>query len=169
MKAAPPAHNSTICAAPTPALADAFGPPPLPEPAQVAFLGAEASLATAWEREQVDRLGLQVTSATALTADPSGSALAAADGLPAGPLAVHVDVDVLDFIDAPLAENTDCRNTGPALDQLGQALQAAAGDPRLRALSIGELNPTRSAGAPDAIPRFIRMLAAALTVTAAGG
>jgi arginase len=157
MKAAPPAHNSTICAAPTPALADASGPPPLLEPAQVAFLGAEASLGTAWEREQVDRLGLQVTSATALTADPRGSALAAAGVLPAGPLAVHVDVDVLDFIDAPLAENTDCRNTGPALDQLGQALQAAAGDPRLRALSIGELNPTRSAGAPDAIPRFIRM------------
>jgi arginase len=148
------------------ALADAFGRRPLLQPAQVAFLGAEASLATAWEREQVDRLGLQVTSGTALTADPSGSALAALGGLPAGPLAVHVDVDVLDFIDAPLAENTDCRNTGPKLDQLGQALLAAAGDPRLRALSIGELNPSRSAGAPDAIPRFIRMLAATLRVTA---
>jgi arginase len=151
------------------ALAGAFGPRPLLEPAQVAFLGAEASLATAWEREQVDRLGLRVTSATALTADPSGSALGAVGVLPAGPLAVHVDVDVLDFIDAPLAENTDCRNTGPTLDQLGQALQAAARDPRLRALSIGELNPTRSAGAPDTIPRFIRMLAATLSVTTAGG
>jgi hypothetical protein len=128
--------------------------------------GVDVTLATAWEREQVDRLGLQVTSGTALAADPSGSALAALGGLPAGPLAVHVDVDVLDFIDAPLAENTDCRNTGPTLDQLGQALLAAAGDPRLRALSIGELNPSRSAGAPDAIPRFIRMLAATLRVTA---
>jgi arginase len=53
------------------------------------------------------------------------------------------------------------------LDQLAQALLPAAGDPRLRALSIGEVNPTRSAGEPDTIPRFIRMLAATLRVTAA--
>jgi arginase len=144
------------------ALTDAFGHRPLLQPAQVAFLGIEASLATGFEREQADRLGLQVTSSAVLAADPRGSVLAALGVLPPGPLAVHVDVDVLDFIDAPLAENTDCRNTGPSLDQLGQALLAAAGDPRLRALSIGELNPTRSAGEPDAIPRFIRMLAATL-------
>jgi arginase family enzyme len=40
-------------------------------------------------------------------------------------------------------------------------------DPRLRAPSIGELNPTRSAGEPGAIPRLIRMLAATLSATAA--
>jgi arginase len=85
--------------------------------------------------------------------------------LPPGPLAVHVDVDVLDFTHTPLAENTDGRNTGPTLDQLGEALQRAAPDPRLRALSIGELNPTRSAGDPDAIPRFVRLLAATLGAT----
>jgi arginase len=151
------------------ALTGAFGHRPLLQPSQVAWLGVDASEATAWEREQADRLGLHVTSSTALADDPPGSATTTLDVLPSGPLAVHVDVDVLDFIDAPLAENTDCRNTGPTLDQLGQALQAAARDPRLRALSIGELNPTRSAGAPDTIPRFIRMLAATLSVTTAGG
>lgn len=36
-----------------------------------------------------------------------------------------MDVDVLDFIDAPLAENTNCRNTGPTLDLAEQALQLA--------------------------------------------
>ena len=137
------------------------------QPAQVAFLGVDASWATAWEREQADRLGLQVTSSTLLTADPPGSAIAALGVLPSGPLAVHIDVDVLDFTDAPLAESTDGRNSGPTLDQLAQALLPAAGDPRLRVLSIGELNPTRSAGEPDAIPRFVRMLAATLSVTAA--
>ena len=35
---------------------------------------------------------------------------------PAGPLAVHIDVDVLDFTDAPLAEDTGGRNTGFTLD-----------------------------------------------------
>jgi arginase family enzyme len=74
---------------------------------------------------------------------------------------------VRDHGDAPLAENTDGRNTGPTLDQLALALLPAAGDPRLRTLSIGELNPTRSAGEPDAIPRFIRMLTATLSVAAA--
>jgi arginase len=108
-----------------------------------------------------------VTSGTALAGDPRGSAMTALSVLPPGPLAVHVDVDVLDFTDAPLAESTDGRNTGPTLDQLAQALLVAAGDPRLRALSIGELNPTRSAGEPGAIPRFIGTLAATLSVTAA--
>jgi arginase len=149
------------------ALTEAFGHRPLLQPSQVAWLGVDASEATTWEREQADRLRLHVTSSTALAEDPPGSATTTLDVLPSGPLAVHVDVDVLDFIDAPLAESTDGRNTGPTLDQLAQALLPAAGDPRLRALSIGELNPTRSAGEPDAIPRFIRVLAATLSATAA--
>jgi arginase len=148
-------------------LTEAFGHRPLLQPTQVALLGVDASWATEWEREQADRLGLHVTSSTVLAADPRGSAITALGVLPSGPLAVHIDVDVLDFTDAPLAENTDGRNTGPTLDQLAQALVPAAGDSRLRALSIGELNPTRSAGEPDAIPRFIRMIAATLSVTAA--
>src|SRR5580692_1355728 len=86
--------------------------------------------------------------------------------LPPGPLAVHIDVDVLDFTDAPLAENTDGRNSGPTLDQAGEALRVAARDPRLRSLSIGELNPTRSAGDPEAIPRFVDVLAGVLAAAA---
>jgi arginase len=108
---------------------------------------------------------LHVTTSEALAADPAGAARAALDHLPPGPLAVHIDVDVLDFIDAPLAENTDCRNTGPTLDQAVQALQLAARDPRVRALSIGELNPTRCTGDPDALPRFAGSIARILAVT----
>lgn len=151
------------------ALAGAFRRRPLLEPAQVAWLGVDASWATEWEREQADCLGLHVTSGPALAADPRGSAAAALGVLPPGPLAVHVDVDVLDFTDAPLAENTDGRNSGPTLDELAQALASAAGDPRLRALSVGELNPTRSAGEPDAIRRFVGVLAATLGAAAGGG
>ena len=84
------------------------------------------------------------------------------DYLPAGPLAVHVDVDVLDFIDAPLSENTDGRNTGPSLAALTRALEIACHDPRFRALSIGELNPARAAGDPETLVRFIATLAVAL-------
>ena len=146
-------------------LSNAFGSRPLLEAYQVAWLGVEPLTATGWEREQADRLGLHVTTSDALVADPAGAARAALDHLPPRPLAVHIDVDVLDFIDAPLAENTDCRNTGPTLDQAAAALQLAARDPRMRALSIGELNPTRCAGAPDALPRFAGTIARILAAT----
>jgi arginase len=147
-------------------LTDAFGPRPLPEPYQVAWLGVEPQLATDWERDQAARLGLHVTTSQAMAADPASAAAAALDHLPPGPLAVHFDVDVLDFTDAPLAENTDGRNTGPTLGQAEQALTVAARDPRVRALSIGELNPTRCAGDPGALARFACSIARILAVTA---
>jgi arginase len=146
-------------------LADAFGPRPLLEAHQVAWLGVEPGVATGWECEQAGRLGLHVITSDALAADPAGAARAALGHLPPGPLAVHIDVDVLDFINAPLAENTDCRNTGPTLDQAAAALQVAARDPRMRTLSIGELNPTRCAGDPDALPRFAASIARILAAT----
>jgi len=77
-------------------------------------------------------------------------------------VASPVDVDVLDFIDAPLAENTDSRNVGPSLRDLRVALEEVKRRGGARVMSIGELNPTRSAGAPDAIPNFVAALAAAL-------
>jgi arginase len=144
-------------------LADAFGRRPLLEADQVAWLGVDPEVATQWEREQAGGLGLHVTTSQALAADPVAAALAAVSRLPAGPLAIHLDVDVLDFTDAPLAENTDGRNTGPTLDQVTEALTAAARDQRMRVLSIGELNPTRCAGDHDALPRFVTSIARILT------
>jgi arginase len=143
-------------------LAGAFGQRPLLEADQVAWLGVEPRMATQWEREQAGRLGLRVTTGQALAADPAGAALAALGQLPPGPLALHLDVDVLDFTDAPLAESTDGRNSGPTLDQVTEALTAAARDQRVRALSIGELNPTRCAGDPDVLARFIGSIARVL-------
>jgi hypothetical protein len=48
--------------------------------------------------------------------------------------------------------STNGRRISGPFGRLGEALRVAARDPRLRALSIGELNPTRSAGDPEAIP-----------------
>lgn len=146
-------------------LVDVLGPRPLLEPNQVAWVGIEDRLATEWERAEAQRLGLHVIWSDALARDPVSSAVDSLKHLPSGPLAVHLDVDVLDFIDAPLAENTDGRNSGPTLDQVAAALRIAAQDARFRALSIGELNPTRSAGDPDAIPRFIASVASVIGST----
>jgi len=145
-----------------PELAGAFGRRPLLTPAQVWFAGIDPSAATAFENEQADQRELHWCSSVDLTRQPAVVVADALEYLPAGPLAVHVDVDVLDFIDAPLSENTDGRNTGPSLGVLTQVLEIACHDPRFRALSIGELNPARAAGEPDTLLRFIATLATAL-------
>jgi arginase len=129
------------------------------KPNQVALLGVDERFATEWEQAESRRLGLHVISSAAFAQDPVSSAVESLNHLPNGPLAVHLDVDVLDFIDAPLAENTDGRNSGPTLAQTAVALRIAAQDERFRTMSIGELNPTRSAGDPEAIPRFIAAVA----------
>lgn len=141
------------------ALVEVLGPRPLLNPDQVAWVGIDDRFATEWEQAEARRLGLKVITSDALAHDPGSSAVDSLARLPEGPLAVHLDVDVLDFIDAPLAENTDGRNSGPTLDEVAVALGIAAQDGRFRSLSIGELNPTRSAGDPDAIPRFVASIA----------
>jgi arginase len=140
------------------AFAGAFGQRPLLAPAQLALLGTDPAQATDFERDQAAALGISVTPQAELMRDPAAAATTALAALPDQPLAVHVDVDVLDFIDAPLAENTSGRNVGPTLAQLGDALAVAVADPRFRVLSIGEVNPTRSAGDPTALPRLVTML-----------
>lgn len=66
---------------------------------------------------------------------------------------------MLDFTDAPLAEDTSGRNTGSTLTAIEEALSIACHDRRFRVLSVGELNATRSAGDPSTINRFVTMLA----------
>jgi arginase len=146
-------------------LASAFDRRPLLTPAQVWFAGIDPSAATNFEREQAAQLELRWCSSEDLVRAPAVVVADALEYLPAGPLAVHVDLDVLNFTDTPLSENTDGRNTGPSLAALTQVLEIARHDPRFRALSIGELNPARAAGDPDALLRFIAALATALRPT----
>jgi len=143
-------------------IVNVFDRRPLLQPDQVAWVGVQEDIATQWERDQATRLQLQVTTSDELAAAPADAVRRALATLPQGPLAIHLDVDVLDFTDAPLAENTDGRNTGPSLAQVGVALSVAASDPRARVLTVGELNPTRSAGDPSVIPRFLDILVAVL-------
>ena len=83
------------------------------QPAQLSLLGFEESQATAWEREQLAGLQIAATSAAALIANPGQAAEQALAALPpdCARIAVHFDVDVIDFTDAPLSQNTG-RNVG---------------------------------------------------------
>jgi arginase len=143
-------------------LVDAFGDRPLLTPERISYLGIDRKSATAWERHQVDLLELLVVSQQELVGAPAAAARRAAAALPDGPIAVHIDVDVLDFIDTPLAESVEGRNTGPTLEQLGEALAELWRNPACRALSIGELNPVHAAADPTALGRFVDTLTRAL-------
>ena len=77
----------------------------------MAVLGANIDLATEWERQQITQLGLYVRSSQDLADAPEAVTRDATHWLPAGESAVHIDVDVNDFTDAPLSENTDGRNS----------------------------------------------------------
>lgn len=145
-----------------PELAAVLGQAPLLAPAQLALLGTDMRKITKWEADQAARLSLRIVSSADLRDDPAGSTTTCLDALPEAPLHVHVDVDVLDFTDAPLAEDTGGRNTGPRLADLTVALTTAAQDPRMVGLSIGELNPSRSSATSDAMPNFVNALAQAL-------
>ncbi len=131
-------------------------------PDQLALLGFDPGQATAWERDQLPARGVPVVDVAALAADPAAAARAALDAL--GPerrrLAVHFDVDVVDFVDAPLSENTG-RNVGVPLDTALAGLAGLLADPRVTALTVTELNPLHGAADGATLARFADGLAQA--------
>jgi arginase len=153
------AHALAVDGAET-SLADATGQAPLLRPADLVYLGTEPMASTEGERAVVEDLGLSIVPQSALVERPADAARAARAALPAGPFAVHLDVDVLDFLDAPIAENVNGRNSGPTIAQLGDALAALWSDPDCRALSIGQLDPAHARADPTAIPRLVAALGA---------
>jgi arginase len=77
-------------------------------------------------------------------------------------LLVHVDVDVLDFIDMPLAENNR-RNIGLRFDQMMAALEPLLAAPNWSALTICEINPDHGMADGSTLRQFVQALTAALT------
>ncbi|GAA1459911.1 arginase family protein [Williamsia maris] len=141
---------------------DVLGDRPLLQPDRLVFFGVDPTQSTQFERDHVDRLDIPVTTQADLMADPVESARGVLATLPDVSFVVHVDVDVLDFTRAPLSENTSGRNIGPSLAQLEAALSVLVADPRWRVLTVGEINPTRSAGVPGLLTDFCALLARVL-------
>jgi arginase len=76
---------------------------------------------------------------------------------------LHVDVDVLDFTDMPLADipNAEGQRVGLTLDELLDSVRTFAGSSRCAAVVLTEVNPDH---VPDAetLPRFANSFAQAL-------
>ena len=142
----------------------AFGPrTPLLAPEQILIYGFREDQSTAFERDALVRHRLDVVPLDAVTDDPTATARDALTRLShkSERILVHFDVDVIDFTDAPLSENTG-RNIGLSQHTAFDALRVFAASDRLAAITITEVNPHH--GEPDnsTLDAFTNALADAL-------
>jgi arginase len=146
----------------TPELRD-FGPrTPLLAADQIALLAHDTLHSTERELEAIERLGLARIPRADVASDPARGARAARAALGScDRLAVHFDVDTIDFTDAPLSENTG-RNAGLSQDDAFAALAEVVRDPRVSALTITELNPAHGSADGSTVAGFCERLVTAL-------
>ena len=118
---------------------------------------------TSWEREIIERRGLSGIPVAEVRAAPEASAAAALAQIASrcDRLLVHFDVDVIDFTDAPLSENTG-RNQGLSFAEAFAALRVLLASDRLATLTITELNPDHGAEDGSTLARFVAALVDAL-------
>jgi arginase len=137
---------------------------PLLAAEQVVLLGWGPDQARPHERETIERLGLKTIAVDEMRADPAAAAAKALDSITssADRVLVHFDVDVVDFTDTPLSENTG-RNEGIAYEQAAAALAVLLASPALAGVTVTELNPNHVEDGAGSIERLARDLAAGLT------
>jgi arginase len=146
-----------------PTLTAAAGNAPLLDPGQVVLFAHAMSHSTRFERQEIERLGLARVALEEVRGDPEGAASHALQLLAnrSDHYAIHLDVDVVDFTDAPLSEHPS-RNTGLKLDQMLRALRVLASGPGLVAITLAELNPHNAAADDGLLERFAAVLADAI-------
>jgi arginase len=133
---------------------------PMLSPGQVSFLGLGAQ--TDFEARVSSDRKLPAVDVQSAASDPLGSARAALSPLSAcDGLALHFDVDLVDFLDAPLAENTD-RGIAPSLTACGEMLGELLNDARVRALTVTEFNPHHGSEDGSTTQRLLGVLVSCL-------
>jgi arginase len=133
---------------------------PLLEPEQVVLFGWGPEQAQRREREATERLSIEIVAADEARADATAAAARARALLEdrVDRILVHFDVDVIDFTDMPLSENPG-RNEGLAYEDAARALAVLLRSPRLRGITITELNPAHTEEGAGGIERLVRDIA----------
>jgi arginase len=135
---------------------------PMLDPSQVVVLGNEQGQATEWELSVIAERSIAIVTAGELRSNPAAAARSALGAVAdATRVIVHLDVDVVDFVDAPLSENTG-RNVGVPLAAVAAALPELMADPRTSALTVTELNPVHAAADPGCLERLVDALVGAI-------
>ena len=118
---------------------------------------------TRFERGEIERLGIERVPVEEVRDDPEAAAHRALGLLArwADRFAIHLDVDVVDFTDAPLSEHPS-RNVGLRLDEMFRALAVLASAPGLVAVTLAELNPYNATADEGLLERFAASFAAAI-------
>lgn len=134
---------------------------PLLEPNQIHFFANTNS--KTFERRFIDEHNIAEVKLEDVAIDPAGAARTVVDGWAKRfeRLLIHLDVDVLDYLDFPLAENTR-RNIGLRFDQLMAALRLFMQAPNWTTLTISEVNPDHGESDGSTLRTFAAALADAL-------
>jgi arginase len=131
-------------------------------PAGAVFLFAYKNVEPT-EQKLIDSLGIKGIHADTVGANPKGAGLDAAFdwGSRFDHLLIHLDVDVIDFENFPIAENTR-RKMGLTFEQVMTALEALLQAPNWSALTITEVNPDHGLADGSTIRDFASAVASAL-------
>lgn len=142
---------------------------PLLEPGHVVLLGWDPAQATEIERAAIARLAITTITRDAVAGDPAAAANSARRALEerVDRFLVHFDVDVIDFVDAPLSENPG-RNQGLPYEATMRALRTLVTSPRFAGLTVTELNPDHAAADPSRFHAFVSDLVTCLGHALAG-
>jgi arginase len=117
---------------------------PLLAPADVVLLAADPDQTQPAERQAIEEHGIRAIAMAEAIADPRAAASRALDLLDHDHLLVHFDVDVVDFVDLPLSENTGL-NIGMPFATARAVLDVLVADPRVATLTVTEHNPAHGA------------------------
>lgn len=141
-------------------LAALAGQRPMLSSEQIGFLGLGPH--TDFEAGVISDRKLPVVDVRTAASAPRDGARTALTALSAcDDLALHFDVDLVDFLDAPLAENTD-RGIAPSLAACGEMLGELLTDARVRALTVTEFNPHHGAEDGSTTRRLLEILVSCL-------
>jgi arginase len=111
-------------------------------PEQILFFARQDDQTKRNERETIERLGLESVMDEEVATDPRGTAQQAAARFER--YLVHFDVDVVDFTDLPLSENTG-HGIGLQFDAACAALEHLAAGNGFAGLTVTEHNPLHGA------------------------
>jgi arginase len=145
-----------------PALRDVGLRTPLLQGKDLVLVGFDPDHATAFELAAIAEHDVTVVTVADLAADPKGAARRALAALAdCDVLSVHLDIDLVDFLELPLSENTE-RDGGVTFATALAALSVLAAHDRTATITLTELNPDHGAADGSTLATFVTGVARAL-------
>ncbi len=138
---------------------------PLLSPADVHLVGFDAESATEWERSTIRDRAIAMSSVADVARSPARCAdtIMSRWGAKFDRLLVHLDVDVINFDDLPLAENYS-KNKGLSYSHTLELLEGLVRSPKFAGLTLTEINPDHGAEDGSTILMFAKDLSRVLAL-----